>query len=174
MIVAVKTRQLLIDFAVNWKERCGTCRIDNYDFATCSLNGLCPNFPLFSWPNFRTPDFTIDLSKIDAGVDVIIPQVRFRPVDIPLFKIAQLPDLPLPPPISSPVYAKLNIILPVLPVLPEPPELPSLPSLSMRVDMDLPLLPPAPKIPMLPETLNAAVQVADFIGKILCIVKGKV
>jgi len=171
MITAVKTWQLLIDFAKNWKERCGTCRVDNYDFATCSLNGLCPNFPLFAWPNFRTPDFTIDLSNIDAGIDLIVPNFILQPVDVPLYRAAQLPDLPLPPQLGSPVYAQLNIILPTLPVMPSPPTLPSLPSLSMNVDMDLPLLPPAPKIPMLPETLNAAVQVAEFIGKILCIVK---
>lgn len=171
MITAVKTWQLLVDFALNWKERCGTCRIDNYDFATCSLNGLCPNFPLFAWPNFRTPDFTIDLSNIDAGIDIVVPNFKFRPVDVPLYRVAQMSDLPLPPDLWSPIYAQLNIILPTLPVIPGPPTLPSLPSLSMNVDMDLPLLPPAPKIPMLPETLNAAVQVADFVGKILCIVK---
>lgn len=171
MITAVKTWQLLIDFSLNWKERCGTCRIDNYDFATCSLNGLCPNFPLFAWPNFRTPDFTIDLSNIDAGIDLVVPNFIFRPVDVPLYRVAQMPDLPLPPDLWAPVYAQLNIILPTLPVIPGPPTLPSLPSLSMNVDMDLPLLPPAPKIPMLPETLNAAVQVADFVGQILCIVK---
>jgi hypothetical protein len=171
MIVAVKTWQLLIDFSVNWKERCGTCRIDNYDFATCSLNGLCPNFPLFAWPSFRTPDFTIDLSNIDAWVDIVIPNFRFTPINVPFYRLVEIPDLPLPPQLWSPVYAQLNIILPTLPVMPSPPALPTLPSLSMNVDMDLPTLPPAPKIPMLPETLQAAVQVAEFIGKILCIVK---
>jgi FG-GAP-like repeat len=171
MIVAVKTRQLLIDFSVNWREKCGTCKIDNYDFATCSLNGLCPNFPLFARPNFRTPDFTIDLSNIDAGIDIVVPNFRFTPVNVPLYRLANLPDLPLPPQLGSPAYAQLNVILPTLPVIPGPPTLPTLPSLSMNVEMDLPTLPPAPKIPMLPETLQAAVQVAEFIGKILCIVK---
>lgn len=97
MIVAVKTWQLLIDFSVNWKQKCGTCRVDNYDFATCSLNGLCPNFPLFSWPNFRTPDFTIDLSNIDAGIDLVIPNFKFTPINVPLYRLANLPDLPFPP-----------------------------------------------------------------------------
>ena len=97
MIVAVKTWQLLIDFSVNWKQKCGTCKVDNYDFAACSLNGLCPNFPLFSWPNFRTPDFTIDLSNIDAGLDIVVPNFKFTPINVPLYRLANLPDLPLPP-----------------------------------------------------------------------------
>gem|GEM_PF-4477908 len=69
----------------------------------------------------------------------------------------------MPPQLGSPFYVKIDIILPTLPIIPAPPPLPTLPSLSMNVDMDLPLLPPAPKIPALPETLQAAVQVADFV-----------
>jgi len=171
MIVAVKTRQLLIDYAVNRKERCGTCRVDNYDFSTCSLTGLCPNFPLFNWPSFRTPDVSIDLSNINAWIDVVLPRVRFTPINVPWSRALNLWDLPMPPQLGSPFYVKIDIILPTLPIIPAPPPLPTLPSLSMNVDMDLPLLPPAPKIPALPETLQAAVQVADFVWQLLCIVK---
>jgi hypothetical protein len=97
MITAVKTRQLLVDFALNRKERCGTCKIDNLDYATCSLSGLCPNFPLFAWPNFRTPDFTIDLSNIDAGIDLVVPTFKFTPTNVPLYRLVNLPNLPTPP-----------------------------------------------------------------------------
>jgi hypothetical protein len=49
--------------------------------------------------------------------------------------------------------------------------LPDLPALDMEADISLPLLPPAPKIPELPNEISVAIDAAEAISKILCLVK---
>jgi len=61
--------------------------------------------------------------------------------------------------------------VPTIPVIPEPPTLPEPPSFIPSIKIDLPILPPAPKIPKILPEINAVLKVADFIGKIFCIVK---
>jgi len=116
----------------------------------------------------------MDISHIELGMNIVLPKINFVPIKIPL---PQLPDLPEPPTIDVDWNMNLNInlfkgmSLPTIPVIPEPPTLPEPPSFIPSIKMDLPVLPPAPKIPKILPEINAILKVADFIGKIFCIVK---
>lgn len=61
-----------------------------------------------------------------------------------------------------------------LPILPAPPQLPPLPSFIPSVEMKLPDLPPPPKIPQIIPQIDVILDIADLVGKVYCIVKGKI
>lgn len=166
LISAVKTWQVLIDFSVNWKTKCGKCKVDNYDFYSCTLSLLCINLPILPIPNFRIPNINIDLSHINLGMDILLPKFNFVPKNVPL---PRLPDLPNPPTINLDV--DLNVAIPQIPVLPSPPTLPELPSFIPNIELNLPTLPPAPRIPKIAPQIQQTLKVAEFIAKIFCIVK---
>ena len=174
IIGAIKTWQAIIDFSVNRSERCSKCSNDNYGSFSCSLSFLCPKLPIFPIPAFKIPNIYMDISHIELGMNIVLPKINFVPIKIPL---PQLPDLPEPPTIDVDWNMNLNInlfkgmSLPTIPVIPEPPTLPEPPSFIPSIKMDLPVLPPAPKIPKILPEINAILKVADFIGKIFCIVK---
>jgi hypothetical protein len=158
----IKTRQLVIDFTVNWQDRCSKCRQDHYDYYSCKLKLLCVDLPVIPIPSFHLPDIFIDLSNIQVGLDLIIPRFRFVPRRMDLF---QIPDLPLPR------WIEVDLVIPTIPLLPPPPVLPELPELELDLDMVLPVLPPAPKMPALSPAIKAVVKIMDIIGKFFCIFK---
>lgn len=162
LIAIMETWQILIDFSVNWRQKCAQCRVDTYDFYSCSLSAYCISLPILPIPPFRLPNIIIDLSHVDLWVDIILPRFEFRPMQLPLL---DLPDIPRPPRID------VNIILPSIPVIPLPPELPELPSFLPTIEIDLPLLPPAPKIPNILPAIEVVVTLAEFIWELLCIIK---
>lgn len=166
LVSAVKTRQVIIDFSVNWKTKCGKCKVDNYDFYSCTLSLLCINLPILPIPSFRIPNINIDLSNINLGMDILLPKFNFVPKNIPL---PRLPDLPAPPTID--LEADLNVAIPQIPVLPLPPTLPELPSFIPNIELNLPTLPPAPRIPKIAPQIQQTLKVAEFIAKVFCIVK---
>lgn len=169
LIGAIKSWQAMIDFSVDWKSKCGKCTVDTYDYYSCSLWLLCPKLPILAIPPFKIPNLYIDLSDIQLGMDVMIPNVRFVPkmVDLP-----DLPDLPAVPGFHIPtVDANLSINVPSIPQLPKPPVLPELPSFIPTIDLNLPVLPPAPRIPNLAPSIQATLKVMSKVGKILCLVK---
>lgn len=118
----------------------------------------------------------MDLSHVELGMDIVLPKVNFVPIKIPL---PQIPNLPEPPNgevdrdlaygLDIKIFKEMS--LPTIPVIPEPPTLPEPPSFIPSIKMDLPVLPPAPKIPKILPEISATLKVADFIGKIFCIVK---
>lgn len=176
IVGAIKTRQAIIDFSVNRSEKCSKCSNDNYGSFSCSLSFLCPKLPIFPIPAFKIPNIYMDMSHIELGLNIILPKINFVPTKIPL---PQLPDLPEPPSaqINRDILYGLDInffeglSMPTIPVLPAPPTLPEPPSFIPSIKVDLPVLPPAPKIPKIMPEINAVLKVADFIGKIFCIVK---
>ncbi len=93
-ISSIKTWQALIDYSVNWKTKCGKCKVDNYDFYACTLSILCIPLPVFPIPPFRMPHLFIDLSHINMGMDILLPKFNFVPKPIPL---PQIPDIPPAP-----------------------------------------------------------------------------
>lgn len=167
IISAVKTRQVLIDFSVNRKTKCGKCKVDNYDFYSCTLSLLCIDLPVLPIPPFRIPNINIDLSHINLGMDILLPKFNFVPKTVPL---TRLPDLPAPPTFN--IDLDLNVSIPQIPVLPAPPTLPELPSFIPNIELNLPSLPPAPRIPKIAPEITATLKIAEFIAKIFCIVKG--
>lgn len=172
IIGAIKTWQAIIDFSVNRSERCSKCSNDNYGSFSCSLSFLCPKLPIFPIPAFKIPNIYMDMSHMELGMNIILPKINFVPIKVPL---PQIPNLPEPPTVEVDFDMNLNFFgdlsLPTIPVIPEPPTLPEPPSFIPSIKMDLPVLPPAPKIPKILPEINAILKVADFIGKIFCIVK---
>lgn len=192
IIQTLKSRQAIIDLSVNRSEQCSTCTNDNYNYYSCSFGVLCPELPIIPIPPFKIPSIYLDLSNIDASMDILLPQFNFVPTSVPL---PSLPNLPRPPQVSADFDINLqgemlfdigqellantnraisedyNLTLPQIPVLPAPPELPPIPSFVPGVDLSLPVLPPAPKIPKLPTSISTTIKVADTIGKLMCTVK---
>lgn len=176
IIWSIKTWQAVIDFSVNRSERCSKCSNDNYGSFSCSLSFLCPKLPIFPIPAFKIPNIYMDLSHVELGMNIVLPKINFVPIKIPL---PQIPNLPEPPNVEINRDININInldifkdmSLPTIPVIPEPPTLPEPPSFIPSIKMDLPVLPPAPKIPKILPEIHGIIKVADFIGKIFCIVK---
>ena len=168
MLNIIKTYQILIDFSIEWWQNCGNCSRDTYDQYTCKLSLLCDgiSLPIIQIPNFKLPNITIDLTNIDLGLDIILPDFNFQPVRI---NLPDIPNIPEPPSVAVDVRVKL----PDIPLLPEPPELPDLPSFIPEVDLELPILPPAPELPKFPSEIEAILKIAKLIWKIFCIVKWK-
>ena len=165
----IKTYQILIDFSIEWWEKCGSCSKDTYDQYTCKLSILCDGLqlPIIQIPNFKLPNITIDLTDIDLWLDIILPEFNFQPVKIDLPDLFNLPEPPS-------IWANIKLFdLPDIPLLPEPPELPELPSFIPEIELELPMLPPAPEVPKIPWSIEAMVKAADLIWKIMCIVKLK-
>jgi hypothetical protein len=126
---------------------------------------LCVDLPIIPIPSFHLPDIIIDLSNINLGLDVVIPDIQLvaKRIDLP-----RLPDLPAPRNID------IAVPLPVIPLLPQPPQLPEWPELNLDIVINLPTLPPAPKIPKISPAIKVAVQLLDFIGTVRCFFKSKV
>jgi hypothetical protein len=95
MQVAIETRQALIDLSTNRQQSCSTCSNDNYGSYSCNLQFMCPsNLPILQFPPLKIPDIYIDLSHIDAGVELTLPEISFvsQSVTLPI-----LPTIPEPP-----------------------------------------------------------------------------
>jgi hypothetical protein len=114
------------------------------------------SLPIIQIPNFKLPNITIDLTNIDLGLDIILPDFNFQPVRI---NLPDIPNIPEPPSVAVDVRVKL----PDIPLLPEPPELPDLPSFIPEVDLELPILPPAPELPKFPSEIEAILKIAKLI-----------
>lgn len=200
MSSALETRQAIIDLSVNRQKKCSTCTVDNYDFYACSLGFLCPAIrpPILKLPPLKIPSIYLDLSHIDARMEILLPRFRFTPttVNLPIIH-----DLPQPPQITITTNSNKNLIdlslqlskeikllqsmhdsmditipdtLPVIPILPQPPTLPELPSFVPTLNLNLPYLPPAPKIPSLSPEFQTILDVSSFIIDLFCIVKGNI
>ena len=190
MVGVIKTWQAILDISVRRKEQCGKCKNDNYDYYSCSLSLLCKAFslPVLPIPPFKIPNIYLDLSHINLGIHIVLPQFSFVPTSIPL---PQIPNIPAPPPVNIDVgvdaaasaaalIAKLNVYLqkslglehlPSAPVIPAPPQLPPLPSFIPSLNITLPVLPPAPAIPELFPQIKGILKGLGIVTKILCIVK---
>lgn len=167
-----------MDFSINRGKKCSKCTSDSYGSMSCSLSILLKGlkFPILPIPPFKIPNIYIDLSHIDLGMAIQLPQFNFIPTKLAL---PQLPDLPLPPEIDVNLGLNLNLDLdlfgslnlPKIPVLPSPPKLPELPSFIPKITFKLPKLPPAPQIPNLIPNIKVILDNASIIAKIFCIVK---
>ncbi|MEF2176074.1 MAG: FG-GAP-like repeat-containing protein [Candidatus Absconditabacteria bacterium] len=164
IIGIMETWQILVDFSVDWRSSCSKCRKDEYDYYSCKMSMLCPDLPILPIPPFKIPDIYLDFSHIDLGIDLVLPEFVFTPMDIPVFK---LPDLPRPPAVGF----GLNVILPSIPLLPALPELPEIPSFLPTIKLELPYLPPAPKIPELLPEVSGVLKILEFIGYLYCVIK---
>ena len=168
LVWVIKTRQVIVDFSVNRSEKCSKCSNDNYWSFWCSLSFLCPKLPIFPIPTFKIPSIYMDMSHIELGIDILLPKINFVPNKIAL---PHIPNLPEPPTLGIDIDWNIDMVLPSIPILPAPPKLPEPPSFIPSIKMELPMLPPAPKIPNIIPEINGVLKVAEFIGKVFCIIK---
>ena len=118
MIDTIESRQVMVDWSVEWAADCDTCTRDAYDSHGCTLDILCPDLPILPIPPFRIPDLYIDLTNIDLGLDIVLPRFNFEPTNIPMFT---LPDMVLPAQDIDMILEgeiDLDVSVPGLPVMP--------------------------------------------------------
>ncbi|MFA4814709.1 MAG: S-layer homology domain-containing protein [Candidatus Gracilibacteria bacterium] len=158
--------QVLIDLSMDLMDSCDKCTNQRYSGMQLlfSLFVFVPEFPVVEMP--KLPDIIIDVSNIQAGIDVVWPDINFIPerINIPALPRIILPDVD----IKLDAKLDLDLNIPTLPVFDINFELPELPPLSLP---NLPSLPPPPAIPELDPTLSAALNISSNILRIVCIIR---
>ncbi|MFA5792477.1 MAG: S-layer homology domain-containing protein [Candidatus Gracilibacteria bacterium] len=156
--------QILIDLAGDFMDSCDKCTNQRWSGLQFLFNLLIfiPDFPVIELP--KLPDIIIDVSSIQAGVDIVWPDIHFVPerIDIP-----KIPRLIFP---SGDINLDFNFDLNI-PTLPEfnfDFALPELPPLSLP---NLPSLPPPPSIPEIDPQIKASLNIASSVLKIICIIR---
>ena len=164
IIEIVKNIEALFDVFTSFDESCDICTNERYaNFGWWMLLGLVlPDLPVIQFP--KIPDIVLDMSNMDAMIDIELPVLELRTKSIPL------PPLPY---ITLPDFPTLNILLqlPPLPVLPGPPGLPELPALPPIPTINLPTLPPPPKLPDVSQAFEAIIPLIEKVLEVWCIMK---
>ncbi|QQR54753.1 S-layer homology domain-containing protein [Candidatus Peregrinibacteria bacterium] len=158
--------QVLIDLSADFMDSCDKCTNQRYSGLQLlfSLFVFMPEFPVVELP--KLPDIVIDVSHIQAGVDILWPDIEFVPerIDIP-----ELPELVFPSArFNLDTELDIDLDIPTLPEFQLNFELPQLPALTLP---ELPSLPPPPSIPELDPTLKASLEVASNVLKLVCIIR---
>lgn len=163
MKAILKSWQLLLDVFNGYEEECHECKNERQDlqgFIFKLVSAVIPSPPIIQFPKW--PDIILDLHNIRAGMTIYMPdfQMNMRPIVLPTLPKLSLPRVPT-----------AGLELPSLPTLPRftIPELPELPSLPT---VELPDLPPPPKIPALFGSVEAILNIAKLVTKVMCILKG--
>lgn len=165
MTSIIENYKFLVQLMVDANASCDRCTTERYGLDELILKlfiGL-PKPPVIPLP--KLPDIIVDVSKIQAGVTIQWPDIRFQPEP---FIIPKLPRIRLGINLDLPLF---KLMLPEIPVIPAPPELPNLPALPPLQLGSLPDLPPAPTLPDLPNGLQATLRLLSQLLRIYCIVK---
>lgn len=156
----------LIDLSIEFNESCDKCTNQRFGVFQILVNlfVFIPDLPVIDMP--KLPDIIIDVSNIQAGVDVLWPDIKFIPESL---NIPEIPRISLPH-LAIEVDANFDfgIELPILPEFSLEYELPELPSLSLP---DLPDLPPPPELPKIDATFEAGLDIVSTILKIVCLIR---
>jgi len=156
--------KLLLDLSVDFMDACDKCTNQRYSGLQLlfSLFVFIPEFPVIELP--KLPDLVIDVSQIQAGVDVIWPDINFKPAPV------ELPDLPrlVLPRADLNLDFDLDIEIPVLPEFNLDFELPPLPGLPLP---ELPSIPPPPSVPDIFPDIQVALNIASNILKVICLIR---
>jgi uncharacterized repeat protein (TIGR01451 family) len=156
--------QALIGLSVDLMDSCDKCTNQRWSALQLifSLFTFIPEFPVVEMP--KLPDVVIDVSHIQAGLDITWPDLNFVPERI---SFPKLPRIEFPTAYLD-LGADLDLKIPVLPEFPILYEFPSLPGLPLP---DLPSLPPPPAIPALGATLEVVLDIASIVLKVICIIR---
>lgn len=158
--------QVLIDLSADLMDSCDKCTNQRYSGLQLlfSLFVFIPDFPVVELP--KLPDITIDVSNIQGGIDIIWPDINFVPERL---NIPELPRITLPDAaIKLDANLDLDLEIPTLPTFDFNFEAPALPPLTLP---NLPSLPPPPALPELDPTLQASLNIASNILKIICLIR---
>lgn len=135
------------------------CRNQRHDLTYWKfklISAVIPSIPVIKFP--RWPNIVLDLSDVQLGLHISVPEFQFKLTPI------QLPNLPS---LSLPNFSA-GLSLPSLPVLPPIPTLPDLPSLPSFPKLSLPNLPPPPKLPKIMSSLSGVIKIFKLISKMYC------
>ncbi|MFA5855386.1 MAG: S-layer homology domain-containing protein [Candidatus Gracilibacteria bacterium] len=156
--------KILIKMSVDLMDSCDKCTNQRWSGMQILFNlfVFLPEIPVITMP--KLPDITIDVSNIQAGVDIIWPDINFVPVSI---DVPTLPRLIFPSG-DFDINFDFDLTIPTLPVFDFDFEVPELPSLSLP---DLPSLPPPPEIPEFDPSLKATLSIVSSILKIICLIR---
>jgi hypothetical protein len=164
MTTIIEGWKLLLDLSVDFMDACDKCTNQRYSGLQLlfSLFVFIPDFPVIELP--KLPDIVIDVSHIQAGVDVVWPDIDFKPATI------ELPELPriVLPRADLNLDFDLDIDIPVLPEFNLDFTLPPLPGLVLP---DLPSVPPPPSVPEIFPEIQVALNIASNILKIICLIR---
>jgi uncharacterized repeat protein (TIGR01451 family) len=153
----------IVDLTIDYQascDKCSTARLTLMELIL-KLFAVIPSPPIIPFP--KLPDIYIDVSKIQTGLKVLWPDLKFRPEPLIIPKLPRilLPDIPT-----------VKITLPPVPVLPDPPDIPlNLPDIPMLPFPNLPDIPPPPKVPNFPVSIKVVVSILQKIIRILCLIK---
>jgi uncharacterized repeat protein (TIGR01451 family) len=153
----------IVDLTIDYQascDKCSTARLTLMELIM-KLFAVLPSPPVIPFP--KLPDIYIDVSKIQVGLKVLWPDIKFRPepLIIPKLPRIMLPDIPT-----------VRIVLPAIPVIPAPPDIPlELPDIPMLPFPNLPDIPPPPKVPNFPVSIKVVVSILQKVIRILCLIK---
>lgn len=167
--------EIVLDFSTDFMESCDDCRSNRTEDGINSLisffASLSPDLPVIEIPSW--PDITLDVSDIQAGVDITLPEFELKkdPITLPdlnlQFVLPSTPDATLGIPGSGIGSNGFNLELYLqafeVPLLPEPPNLDEL-----ELFDDLPELPELeiPQLPSLPKPPSIKSFTGNFTKKI--------
>lgn len=164
IVEIIKNIKELFDLFVNFDTDCDICTNERWaNFGWWSLLGLIlPDIPIITFP--KIPDIVLDLSNMNALLDIELPilQIRTKPIPLPPLPYLRLPDWPT---------INLLLTLPPLPVLPKLPNLPDLPALPPLPVVQLPTLPAPPKLPDVGQAFQLIVPIVEKVLDIWCVMK---
>jgi len=189
--------QVILDVFITYQDSCSSCRNsgseDGWVSLMSALGSIIPAPPVVAIP--KMPNFTLDVSQIQASIDIVLPKFEFKPEKVALpdltgfsagaglngdvatgFQI-KLPDAP---PINfTAEMPSFNLNL--FPSIPPPPDLkkylitlPDLPEIQIP---ELPTLPAPPEINIesigdgFMEDLELGLGVIDKVLRIICLIK---
>lgn len=169
----IRDFNLLLDISANFISQCDDCRTDRSNAELQLIFNLllgAPELPVLRFDVF--PDFVLDLTDIQGGleIDIPVPKITRQIVELPEFKpVIIWPDAP-----------RLDFIAFVegieVPLIPEPPkleiELPPFPPLNT---FSLPVLPNPPDISQLDldlaGRLEAPMEFVQNVFDLMCIIR---
>ena len=156
----------------DYAESCSKCKVEAHsqDFNLFSLivsaTGILPP-PVIQFPKW--PDIIIDLSHVEAGVKIILPELHVFTDEVD-FNFDMKP-LKFPDTLDGALDFSINFELPAIPLPDFPPlkfyQLPEFPSLPLP---KLPDLPPPPKIPSILDCIGSWIDLIRVILKFYCMI----
>ncbi|MBI2453814.1 S-layer homology domain-containing protein, partial [Candidatus Peregrinibacteria bacterium] len=161
----IKTYKLFTDLMIDYQEACDRCKTERLSLMELILKLLVvlPTPPVLPIP--KMPDLIVDVSKIQAGVRIAWPDVKFQPE---LITFPKLPRFSIGIDLTKPQWKQ---VLPSIPLIPPPPKLPELPSLPPLNLPTLPDIPPPPRLPGPPKQLEPVIKSLGIVFKIYCMIK---
>ncbi|MEK7524291.1 MAG: S-layer homology domain-containing protein [Patescibacteria group bacterium] len=162
---AIESWKLLVKIMTDYNDSCDKCKTERFTLMDLVLKLFVaiPTPPVIPIP--KLPDIVLDVSKVQAGVKVLWPDIQFKPEPLTL---PRLPHIGLGVNLTIPQF---KLLAPEIPVIPPPPDLPRLPALPPLNLPRLPDLPPPPTLPGFPPQLEALLKLLKKILKIICLIR---